>query len=230
MGVECQCCDQQVVKEQILLQQIRNEDNHTLHNPSQATFTQEEKKRRSYSFLSISNFPFLFLYSLFSSLLQNNVTVFHGPLLYVVIVCGLVGLFVPPLIHMVPDNKWWKVWLPSPILLGVGGLYGGVNFSCLTMLLIAFVYQVHLKKSRPEWHKRFQHVSTSGVNAGVGLSGLLVVLFTYMELPTVTVGPQPIPMNGTSLICTNVSLPAITAEDIACYNLQTTCNTPWPSN
>ena len=160
---------------------------------------------------------------------QGPSAVFHGTLLKVVIVCGMLGLVVPPLIHMVPDNKWWKIWLPSPILLGVGGLYAGVNFSCITMISIAAVYQVWLKRWHPEWHKRFMHVSTSGVNAGVGLSGLLVVLFTYLQIPTVTVGPQPMEgLNGT--ICQNVSLPAITAEDIACYNLQTTCNTPWPSN
>ena len=85
-------------------------------------------------------------------------------------------------------------------------------------------YQVWLKRHHPRWHTRFQHVSTSGVNAGVGLSGLLVVLFTYLELPTLNLGPQP---TGT---CANVSLPAVTAEDVACYNLQTACNTPWPSN
>ena len=160
---------------------------------------------------------------------QGPSAVFHGPLLWIVVTCSVIGLVVPPLIHMVPDTKWWKRWLPSPILLGVGGLYAGVNFSCVTMLVIAAVYQVYLKRWRPEWFKRFQHVSTSGVNAGVGLSGLLVVAFTYMELPTLTVGPQPTSgMNGT--VCTNISLPAVTAEDIACYNLQTMCNTPWPSN
>jgi len=180
----------------------------------------------------------LFLCAAFSRVSSFPVSppfsVFHGPLLWIVVCCGLFGLIVPPLLHMVPDDKWWKKWLPSPILLGVGGLYAGVNFSCVTMLVIGFVYQVWLKKYRPEWHKRFQHVSTSGVNAGVGLSGLLVVLFTYIELPTVTVGPQPSYMhgmtNGTALLCSNVSLPAVTAEDIACYNLQTTCNTPWLSN
>ena len=131
---------------------------------------------------------------------------------------------VPPLINCVPDDRWWKKWLPSPILLGVGGLFAGVNFSCTTMLVIALVYQVWLKNKHATWYKRFQHVSTSGVNAGVGLSGMLVVLFTYMDVPTVLTGPQP---TGT---CQNVSLPAMTSEDVACYNLQTTCNTPWLSN
>ena len=161
---------------------------------------------------------------------QGPKAVFHGPLLVIVVVCGCIGLIVPPLIHMVDDRKWWKKWLPSPILLGVGGLYAGVNFSCMTMLVIAFVYQVWLKRKKPIWHKRFQHVSTSGVNAGVGSSGLLVVAFTYMELPTVLVGPQPVMGVNGSMACMNVSLPAVTAEDIACYNLQTSCNTPWPSN
>ena len=44
----------------------------------------------------------------------------------------------------------------------------------------------------------------------------------------VTVGPQP--LNGGEY-CTsaNMSLPAQTAADVACYNLNTGCNTPWPS-
>ena len=31
-------------------------------------------------------------------------------------------------------------------------------------------------------YSRFQHVSTSGVNAGVGLAGLLVMLFSYLQV------------------------------------------------
>merc|ERR1712072_782740 len=107
---------------------------------------------------------------------------------------------MPILTHFVPDRCWWKEWLPSPILLGVAGLYSGVNFMCITMLIIALVYQVWLRRHHPEWLRKYQHVSTAGVNAGAGIAGLLVVLFTYMELPSLTIGPQP---TGS---CANVNL------------------------
>lgn len=62
------------------------------------------------------------------------------------------------------------------------------------------------------------------MNAGVGLSGLVVMVLTSFSVATVTIGPQP---HGN---CSNVSVPALGPEDVACWNLNTGCNTPWPSN
>ena len=111
--------------------------------------------------------------------------IFHGPFLTILCVCSAVGVLAPIALWMVPDSKRWKRWLPTPVLLGTGALYGGVNFMCMTMLIIGVVYQWYIKTRHPHWYDKFQHVSTSGVNAGVGLSGLLVVLFAVMGLPTV---------------------------------------------
>ena len=89
------------------------------------------------------------------------------------------------------------------------------------------VHQVWLKRRHPEWYQKFQYVSTSGVNAGVGLAGLLVVVLTAVSAPSVQLGPHP---NGT---CDDVALPAVTDEDVACWNAvngYSGCNTPWPSN
>ena len=89
------------------------------------------------------------------------------------------------------------------------------------------VHQVWLKRRHAEWYKKFQYVSTSGVNAGVGLAGLLVVVLTAVSAPSVQLGPHP---NGT---CDDVALPAVTDEDVACWNAvngYSGCNTPWPSN
>ena len=92
-------------------------------------------------------------------------------------------------------------------------------------------HQVWLKRRHAEWYKKFQYVSTSGVNAGVGLAGLLVVVLTAVSAPSVQLGPHP---NGT---CDDVAgyppLPAVTDEDVACWNAvngYSGCNTPWPSN
>ena len=160
---------------------------------------------------------------------QGPGAIFHGTFLYILVGCAVVGAVGPVLIWLVPDRppySRWKPWLPSPVLLGTGALYGGINFMCMSMLVVGLVYQWLLKTRHRRWYDRFQHVSTSGVNAGVGLSGLLIVLFTILQLPTVTVGPQPTPGTCTAA---NLSLPAKTDADVACYNLQTGCNTPWPS-
>ena len=79
----------------------------------------------------------------------------------------------------------------------------------------------------PNWFRRYQYVSTSGVNAGVGIAGLLLIVLSTLSAPTARIGPQP---DGP---CTDVSLPARTAEDVACWNAingYSGCNTPWPSN
>lgn len=126
-----------------------------------------------------------------------------------------------------PEACWWKRYVPSPLLLGTAGLYGGLNFTASTMLVVAVVYQVVLRRYHPGWFRRYQYVSTSGVNAGVGIAGLLLIVLSTLSAPTVRLGPHP---DGP---CTDVSLPARTAEDVACWNAingYSGCNTPWPSN
>ena len=116
------------------------------------------------------------------------------------------------------------------------------------------MYQVYLRRRHPDWYKRFQYVSTSGVNAGIGICGLLIMLLTYIEVPTVKVGPQPgvagaacaAAMDCLSAVCgaggtcttpsanmtcaaRTARLPAVDFQDVACWNLNTGCNTPWPS-
>ena len=95
------------------------------------------------------------------------------------------------------------------------------------MLAVALVYQWWLRRHHPGWFRRYQYVSTSGVNAGVGIAGLLMIVLTTLAAPTVMVGPQP------SGDCATVSLPASNDEDVACWNQlngYSGCNTPWPSN
>jgi hypothetical protein len=102
-----------------------------------------------------------------------------------------------------------------------------MNFSALSLLVIGWVYQVWLRTRHPGWYARFQYVSTSGVNAGVGLAGLVVIVLTTASVGSLRMGPQP---NGT---CASVALPAQSAEDVACWNMingYSGCNTPWPSN
>ena len=40
------------------------------------------------------------------------------------------------------STRWWTKFVPSPILLGVAGLYGGINFAATSLLIVAAVYQV----------------------------------------------------------------------------------------
>ena len=158
---------------------------------------------------------------------QGPAAVLHGPLLTIVLWCTAFGVVGTLTLAMIPDRHRWKRWLPSPVLLGVAGLYSGINFSSTSMLLVAVVYHVRLRGWHPQWFARFQYISTSGVNAGVGLAGLIVILFTSFSVPSVRLGPVP------AGSCNNVHLPAVTEEDVACWNAIngfSGCNTPWPSN
>lgn len=150
--------------------------------------------------------------------------VFQGSILYVLIPCLLFGIIGPILLRLVPEDVAWRRWLPDPVYLGIGGLCPGMNYSCMWMLFIAVLYQLYLRYKQPGWYAKYQYVSTSGVNAGVGLSSILVLLATISQLPAVQVGPQP---KGP---CHNLTLPAQTPADVACFNNNEGCNTPWPSN
>jgi hypothetical protein len=59
-----------------------------------------------------------------------------------------------------------KRCLLCPGVSGVAGLYSGLNFSTISLLIIALVYQLWLKYRQADWYRRYQYVSTSGVNAG----------------------------------------------------------------
>ncbi len=72
---------------------------------------------------------------------------------------------------------------------------------CTYRLIIAVVYQAVLATRCKKWYAKHQYDSTAGVNAGVGLSGIIVMVLTSLEAASVHVGPQP------TTNCTNVSLP-----------------------
>jgi len=158
---------------------------------------------------------------------QGPGAVLHGALLRIVIGCAAFGCLGTLALAAIPDRYAWKRWLPSPMLLGVAGLYSGLNFASTSVLLVALAYQLHLRHNHPRWYAKYQYVSTSGVNAGVGLGGLIVILLTSFSVPSVTLGPVP------SGNCSAPGLPALTPEDVACWNMingYSGCNTPWPSN
>ena len=52
---------------------------------------------------------------------QGPGAVFHGPLLYIVLACAAFGVLGTLAIAAVPDGCACKRWLPTPLLLGVGG-------------------------------------------------------------------------------------------------------------
>ncbi len=158
---------------------------------------------------------------------QGLGAILHGELRTLVSLCAAVGVLGTLALHAIPETCRWKRWVPPPLLLGVAGLYSGFNFAALTTLSLAVLYQLVLRRRHPRWYERYQYVSTSGVNAGVGLAGLVVVTLTSLSVPSLQLGPQP---TGS---CEHVALPAITAEDVACWNAingYSGCNTPWPSN
>lgn len=78
---------------------------------------------------------------------QGVAAVLTGPLLWIVVGCAVAGVLGTLLLHHLSTKRWWSTrwwtkFVPSPILLGVAGLYGGINFAATSLLIVAAVYQV----------------------------------------------------------------------------------------
>ena len=56
------------------------------------------------------------------------------------------------------------------------------QYSVLTGLAFCFIYQVYLKNRHSRWYEKFQMVSTTGMNTGVGIGGLFMLLFNVINL------------------------------------------------
>jgi OPT family oligopeptide transporter len=87
---------------------------------------------------------------------QGIAAVLTGPLLWIVVGCAVVGVLGTLLLHYLSTKRWWsKRWwtkfVPSPVLLGVAGLYGGINFAATSLLIVAAVYQVMMPLPRPSF-------------------------------------------------------------------------------
>ena len=76
----------------------------------------------------------------------------------ILIGCVTVAVVGPFLLWLIPKEKKWKKWIPNPVLLGVGGLYAGVNFMCISMLIVAIVYNLVLAKRCKKWFAKHQYV------------------------------------------------------------------------
>ena len=59
-----------------------------------------------------------------------------------VIFCMIFGVVGPFVLWLIPNKHTWKKWLPNPVLLVVGGLYAGVNFTCITIYVSGFSLQI----------------------------------------------------------------------------------------
>ena len=55
-------------------------------------------------------------------------------------------------------------------------------FSIFSGLLFALFYQVYLRYNHTEFYRKFRFVSTSGFNSGVGIGGLILLLFQALRI------------------------------------------------
>ena len=87
--------------------------------------------------------------------------------------CLVVGI-LGPLVRRATPRRWrWIV--PNTVLIGLAQFPPANAFSVLTGLAFGLFYQCFLRRRRPAWFRRNQMVSTSGLNTGVGLGGLVLL-------------------------------------------------------
>jgi uncharacterized membrane protein YoaK (UPF0700 family) len=90
-----------------------------------------------------------------------------------VIVIFCVGAVVPFFRAVLPARV--RVWLPNTVMIGLPQFAPGFAYSIASALALSTFYQ-HLKKKRSEWYRKYQMLSTSGLNMGVGIGGLALLI------------------------------------------------------
>ena len=87
--------------------------------------------------------------------------------------CLVVGILGPLARRAVP--KRWRWLAPNTVLIGLAQFPPANAFSIFTGLAFALFFQCYLKRWHPRWYAKNQMVSTSGLNTGVGLGGLVLL-------------------------------------------------------
>ena len=96
----------------------------------------------------------------------------HRPFMWWSVVMLVLGLVCPVLRRYVPRRR--RHWVPDTVLIGVGQFAPANAYSVVSALALAYLYRVHLERKHPVWFGRYQMISTSALNMGVGIGGLLL--------------------------------------------------------
>ena len=94
--------------------------------------------------------------------------------------CLITGVGAPIARRAVPPK--YRSLVPNTVLIGLAQFPPANAFSILSGLLFALFYQVYLKYHAVEFYKKYRFISTSGFNSGVGIGGLILLLFQALHI------------------------------------------------
>mmetsp|Transcript_40875 Transcript_40875/g.88444 ORF Transcript_40875/g.88444 Transcript_40875/m.88444 type:complete len:466 (+) Transcript_40875:395-1792(+) len=129
-----------------------------------------------------------FLAQMFGELGISKLVGDNKTLLVWTIICLIIGLTMPPIRRRVPEK--WRPYVPNTILIGLTAFSPSLCFSVVTALIVAYIYQWHLKRRNRVWYDKYQMVSTSGMLMGVGIGGIVIFFVTALG------GVTPVNLGG----------------------------------
>ena len=124
----------------------------------------------------------------------------HPPFMWFSFACFIVGISAPFLRRAVSPK--YRHYVPNTILIGLAQFPPANAFSIFSGLLFALFYQVYLKWHHVEFYQKYRFVSTSGMNSGVGIGGLILLLLQALRIgKTIDLGG---PIGDGCLVPTNM--------------------------
>ena len=103
----------------------------------------------------------------------------HPTFMWFSLVSLVIGIAAPFARRAVPPR--WRPYVPNTVLIGLSQFPPANAFSIFTGLAFALFFQVFLKKRYSQFYADFRFVSTSGMNSGVGIGGLVLLLFQALR-------------------------------------------------
>jgi len=91
----------------------------------------------------------------------------------------ITGIIAPLVRRRLPDRI--RPYFPDTVLIGVSQFVSSTSFSCMSALIVALFYQHYLRYRHTSWYKKYQMVSTSGMNMGVGIGGIVLLILTSLN-------------------------------------------------
>lgn len=103
----------------------------------------------------------------------------HPTFMWFSLISFVIGIAAPFARRAVPPR--WRRYVPNTVLIGLAQFPPANAFSIFTGLAFALFFQVYLRKRHPAFYADFRFVSTSGMNSGVGIGGLVLLLFQALR-------------------------------------------------
>ena len=103
----------------------------------------------------------------------------HPEFMWFSLVSLIIGISAPFARRAVPPE--WRRYVPNTVLIGLAQFPPANAFSIFTGLAFALFFQIYLQKRHQQFYDKYRFVSTSGMNSGVGIGGLVLLLFQALK-------------------------------------------------